>query len=89
MKRLTYFCRMSNNDLPTYAIVELLIRLYEHNPAVGTYKDHILHESGVMVKTTNGHINFSHPLVQQQFNNPELITESELANVALQFKKFI
>lgn len=78
---------MSKDTLPTYAIVELLIRLAEFDALIGDYKDHIPHEYGVMVKTTNGHINFSRQLVMQQFNNPVLITNEELAAVAAGFKR--
>jgi hypothetical protein len=78
---------MSKDDLPTYAIVEILIRLSEYNPQIGNYKDHLVHDNGVMVKTSNGHINFPHNLVIQQFNAPELITEDDLKSVTSQFKK--
>lgn len=77
---------MSKDSLPTYAIVELLIRLEDINPLIGSYKDHVPHEYGVMVKTTNGHINFSRQLVMQQFNNPGLIDATELKAVAELFK---
>ncbi|MVN89705.1 hypothetical protein [Mucilaginibacter aquatilis] len=77
---------MSKDTLPTYAIVELLIRLADFNASIGAYKDHIPHEFGVMVKTTNGHINFSRQLILQQFNNPALIDEPQLKEVALLFK---
>ncbi|WP_295773053.1 hypothetical protein [uncultured Mucilaginibacter sp.] len=77
---------MSKDTLPTYAIVELLIRLADFNASIGDYKDHIPHEFGVMVKTTKGHINFSRQLIMQQFNNPALIDEPQLKEVALLFK---
>lgn len=47
------------NDLPTYAIVELLIRLSHINPLIGDYKGHALFDDGVIVKTTHGNITFS------------------------------
>jgi len=78
---------MSKDTLPTYAIVELLIRLEEFNALIGDYKDHIPHEYGVMVKTTNGHINFSRELIARQFNNPTIITRPELITVAASFKQ--
>jgi len=78
---------MSKDTLPTYAIVELLIRLEEFNTLIGDYKDHIPHEYGVMVKTTNGHINFSRELITRQFNNPTIITRPELIAVAASFKQ--
>jgi len=77
---------MSKDDLPTYAIVELLIRLSEEYPLIGNYKDHAFHEYGIIVKTTNGHINLPVSLVLQQFNKPGLITKAELNTVANYFK---
>lgn len=79
---------MSKDDLPTYAIVELLIRLSEINPLIGAYKDHAFHEHGIIVKTANGHINFAFPLVAQQFNEPHLITREELSAVAAYFIRY-
>lgn len=73
---------MLQGELPTYAIVELLIRLAEINTSVGSYKGHSLHEHGVMVKTTNGYINFPYTLVKQQFQQPETIGKDELQAIA-------
>jgi hypothetical protein len=77
---------MHKNNLPTYAIVELLIRLVKHNPSIGDYKNHTIHDTEVIVKTSGGTIRFSQSLIMQQFEEPELITENELANAATLFK---
>ncbi|MDB5134513.1 MAG: hypothetical protein JWP37_1116 [Mucilaginibacter sp.] len=81
-----YFWKMSKNNLPTYAIVELLIRLANHNSSIGDYKNHTVYDNGVMVKTSSGTIKFSQSLVLLQFESPELITDKELADTALLFK---
>lgn len=77
---------MPKSDLPTYAIVELLMRLARHNSSIGDYKDHAISEDGVIIKTTGGTIKFANTLVMRQFEAPELITEAELARVATSFK---
>jgi hypothetical protein len=77
---------MPKNNLPTYAIVELLIRLEKHNPAIGDYKNHTEFDDGVMVKTTGGSIGFSRELVIQQFDNPEQITDAGLKKAAQLFQ---
>jgi hypothetical protein len=77
---------MGQNNLPTYAIVELLIRLELHDPAIGSYKNHSLSDNGVMVKTTSGSIRFPQSLVMQQFETPEAISDAELATVAALFR---
>ncbi|MBS1520774.1 MAG: hypothetical protein JST50_07265 [Bacteroidetes bacterium] len=77
---------MPRSNLPTYAIVELLIRLEKHNPAIGGYKNHTEFDEGVMVKTSGGSIEFPKELVEQQFNNPERISEKVLEKTALLFR---
>ena len=77
---------MAKNNLPTYAIVELLIRLTPINPTIGDYKGHLVYDDGVIVKTTHGTIKFSLVLIMQQFNHPESITEDVLKTVACDFK---
>jgi hypothetical protein len=73
---------MTQRDLPTYAIVELLMRLANYNSLVGDYKDHRIYSEGVMVKTSGGTISFSSEIIMQQFENPEMITENELLEIA-------
>jgi hypothetical protein len=77
---------MPKNNLPTYAIVELLMRIAEHNRAIGDYKDHSIYDTGVMVKTTGGAIRFPATLVLQQFEAPELVTDNTLLEVVSSFK---
>ncbi|OCX50851.1 hypothetical protein BEL04_19175 [Mucilaginibacter sp. PPCGB 2223] len=77
---------MTKDTLPTYAIVELLIRLAQIGPHIGDYKDHAIYTDTVIVKTTLGHITFSKSLIKAQFNQPELISDTELKNAAATFK---
>ena len=77
---------MSKSNLPTYSIVELLIRLEKHNPSIGGYKNHTEFDEGVIVRTSGGSIEFPKGLVEQQFHNPEQITERDLEKTALLFR---
>ena len=77
---------MSKSNLPTYAIVKLLIRLEKHNPSIGGYKNHTEFDEGVIVRTSGGSIEFPKGLVEQQFHNPEQITERDLEKTALLFR---
>lgn len=77
---------MTKDNIPTYAIVELLIRLAHIDPHIGDYKDHAVYTDAVIVKTTQGHITFLKALIKQQFNHPDLITDADLKQVALTFK---
>jgi hypothetical protein len=78
---------MPKHSLPTYAIVELLIRLSRYNYLIGDYKNHSVFDTGVMVKTSGGSISFPVAIIVQQFENPTAITESELASIALLFRQ--
>jgi len=75
-----------NNNLPTYAIVELLMRLARYNKVIGDYKDHKLKRAEVLVKTTGGVICFPETLIMQQFENPELISDNLLLETVGSFK---
>jgi hypothetical protein len=77
---------MPKSNLPTYAIVELLMRLTPHNDLIGDYKNHSIYDDGVMVKTTGGTIRFSEALIMQQFQDPELVTDQVLTEIASSFK---
>jgi len=77
---------MPKSNLPTYAIVELLIRLEKYDLAIGDYKDHTVYDDEVIVKTSGGTIRFPEHLVLRQFESPELITDAELQKTAMWFK---
>jgi len=77
---------MSKRNLPTYAIVELLMRLAQHNSTIGDYKDHSVYDEGVMVKTSAGTVRFPLTLIMQQFESPELVSDAVLLSIASSFK---
>jgi hypothetical protein len=77
---------MHKNNLPTYAIVELLMRLAQHNTSIGDYKNHSAFDEGVMVKTSGGTIRFPMALIMQQFEDPEMVSDTVLLNIASSFK---
>ncbi len=75
-----------NSNLPTYAIVELLMRLAKYNNVIGDYKDHRVNDAEVLVKTTGGAICFPQSLIMQQFENPDLINDHLLCQTIASFK---
>jgi hypothetical protein len=77
---------MPKDNISAYVIVELLIRLANHEPQIGNYKTHAVHEDGVLVKTSTGVIQFNLDLIKKQFECPEKITVNELSGVASSFK---
>jgi hypothetical protein len=76
----------SKSNLPTYAIVELLMRLAHHSKVIGDYKDHKIKRAEVLVKTTGGVISFPETLIMQQFEDPELISDNLLLETMGSFK---
>ena len=79
---------MFKSNLPTYVLVELLIRISSFDNKIGDYKNHTYFDDGVMVKTNQGTIHFPESLVMNQFQTPELITEQALIETAASFKPF-
>jgi len=77
---------MPKHNIPTYAIVELLMRLSPYNASIGDYKGHTVRLDNVLVKTSNGSIVFTKALIMQQFGNPEQISEEELVTISSLFK---
>lgn len=80
---------MFKTNLPTYVLVELLIRVSSFEIKIGDYKNHTYFEDGVMVKTNRGTIHFPESLIMNQFQSPELITEQALIETAATFKPFL
>ena len=78
---------MSQNTLPLYAIVELLMRLAGIDPQIGNYKNHSERGDNVLVKTTNGTIQLSKALVLSQFHKPEDIQKRDLESLASRFRR--
>ncbi len=78
---------MSQNTLPLYAIVELLMRLTGINPQIGNYKNHAERGDEVVVKTTNGTIQLSKAFVLSQFHKPEDIEKRDLESLASRFRR--
>jgi hypothetical protein len=78
---------MSQNKLPLYAIVELLMRLTGINAQIGNYKNHSERGDQVIVKTTNGTIQLSRTHVLSQFHKPEDIGKNDLESLASRFRR--
>jgi hypothetical protein len=77
---------MSQNKMPLYAIVELLIRLSAFNNGIGNYKNHAERGDDVVIKTTNGSISLSKRLILSQFHTPDDINKRDLELMAMKFR---
>jgi hypothetical protein len=65
-------------QIPVFVIHELIIRLQEIDPFVGEYKNHYFSSDEAVVETTNLQLKFPMYLLRKQFQDPELIDQSEL-----------
>lgn len=77
---------MAKHSLPTYVIVELLIRLSQYNSAIGDYKNHSTFDTGVIIRTSAGSITFPFAIINKQRQDPASITDAELSDAALLFR---
>jgi len=73
-------------NFPLYIYYELLIRLSEINPELGDYLSSSTHAQICILRTTLGTMHIPEELLDRQFNNPSLITISELEQVIATFK---
>jgi hypothetical protein len=81
------FTAMNNQNLPLYAIVELLIRISSFDDRIGDYKNHSLIGQSINVITNKGLVILPSQLVAKQFSTPQTITIEELLQVAATFVK--
>lgn len=73
---LTYFCGV---PIPLFIIYELVTRIHQIDPSIGTYVSHQFNTSGAVILTSNRTIRIRTALLNRQFKDPELITATELS----------
>ncbi|WP_276088855.1 hypothetical protein [Pedobacter sp. JY14-1] len=73
-------------EIATYVVYELLIRLQALTPNVGVYLSSSQNPSGVLLKTTTGTIHLPIELLKKQFEEPSLITETDIINLLSNFR---
>ncbi|PWS26306.1 hypothetical protein DHW03_16090 [Pedobacter yonginense] len=71
---------------PLYLYYEILIRLEEFVPNIGDYLSALEQENDCLIKTTTGQLRISKAVLMKQFNDPNLISKSELAELGQNFE---
>lgn len=66
---------------PLYIYYELLIRLSEFVPDIGIYLSVKEGEEKCLVRTTNGQIEIAVELIYKQFQDPNLISREDIAEL--------
>ena len=72
---LNYLCAV---PIPLYIIYELLIRVNQINPSIGSYNSHSFNTAGAVITTSSGKLRIRKALLNRQFKDPELISSSDL-----------
>lgn len=79
---------MPKNNIPVYAIVELLILLAEQDQSIGNYKGHTMRLNNVLVKTSTGNLTIPQSLIMKQFAEPEKVSSKDLEDLHDHFRPF-
>jgi hypothetical protein len=72
-------------QISAYVIYELLVRLNELDPQVGSYESYQKIKGGVLVFSSGGNLMVPEYLLEQQFRSPDLIKLIELSTVLASF----
>ncbi|CAM4077090.1 hypothetical protein SAMN06265348_102338 [Pedobacter westerhofensis] len=75
---LSYLCRV---PIPVFIIHELLMRIHELDPSVGSYQSHTFNTSGTVIVTSARKIRIRKAILNRQFKDPELVFESDLLQI--------
>ncbi|QNK63516.1 hypothetical protein H7F33_03155 [Pedobacter sp. PAMC26386] len=64
--------------LPIFIFHELLIRIYQFDPTVGSYVSHNYTKTGAVIITTTRTVRIRRAILNKQFKDPTLIPETDL-----------
>jgi hypothetical protein len=65
--------------IPLFIFYELLTRIHQIDPSIGTYVSHRYNTTGAVVITSNRTLRIKKSILNRQFKDPELVTVAELA----------
>lgn len=68
--------------IPIFVIYELLLRIQQLDPSVGSYQSHTFNTTGAVVITTTRKVRIRKAILNRQFKDPELVLESDLLLIA-------
>lgn len=67
--------------IPIFVIYELLIRIHQLDPAIGSYVSHSYNTNGAVVITTTGTFRIRKAILNRQFRDPELVFDTDLLQI--------
>lgn len=67
--------------IPTFVIYELIVRIYQLQPAIGSYASHTFNTSGAVIITSTGTFRIRKAILNRQFKDPELVFDADLLHI--------
>jgi hypothetical protein len=69
-----------------YVIYELLMRAQEFDPGIGDYQSYKKINAGISVITTRGSFDIPTYVLDNQFNNPALVSKDDILGLLATYK---
>ncbi|WP_158796148.1 hypothetical protein [Pedobacter sp. L105] len=69
--------------IPIFIIYELIIRIQRFDPSIGSYVSHTFNQQVAVVITTTGTLRIKNAILNRQFKDPELVTDTDLRQLVL------
>lgn len=73
-------------NYPVFIFHELVLRFWDINKGIGRYISSTIENGECLIKTTSGKIRITFDLLEKQYNDPRLISEEELRELASEFQ---
>lgn len=68
--------------IPIFVIHELLMRIHELDPSIGSYRSHTFNTVGAVIITSTRKVRIRKAILNRQFKDPELVSEKDLLLIA-------
>jgi len=71
---------------PVFIFHELMLRLSEISPEIGTYDSSLFRDDLFIIYSTNGQITVDGETIEKQYQNPKLLSRADLDLLAQRFQ---
>lgn len=73
-------------NYPVFIFHELVLRFSDINRGIGKYISSTIDNGECLINTTTGHMKVAFSFLEKQYNNPKLISNEELQQLATGFE---
>jgi len=74
-------------NYPAFVFHELVFRLSEINPRIGSYDSCSVQDNTFLIRTSNGHMRVDADIISKQYTNPKLLSKPDLALLVSRFEQ--